>query len=798
MSTKLLKRYQEEAIRKLVERSDKILRGDSAKSEGDKLIIFKAPTGSGKTFTMARYIYQMCDDEIRADFCFLWISIGKGELHKQSYNSIKNEVGGLSVRLLEEEFFGTRRTIEKNEVVVVNWEKLALKNKETGEWKANLMKDKETVNFRDLIKNTNEAKRKIIMIIDESHASATGERAREIRKIIGADITIEMSATPILAEGEHDSRLVEIGADDVINEGMIKKEIVINENIGYFAGSEKDSQAAVLAAAYAKRLDLKKMLEKEDSGVNPLVLIQIPVGDEGEIKRREIEKFLAEKDATVGNGKLAIWLSEEKVNLEVLENNESPVEFLIFKQAIDTGWDCPRAQILVRLRDTKSKVMELQTIGRIMRMPEAVHFQNDKLNKAFIYTNISPAEIDFKGDDKTIKNAIKSVFVQRGGNYGNLKLRSYYRNRIDFGDLTLSFHKTYEQVVCGYFAIKIGDKNFKKNEARLNDKKIDLSGKNRKDEIIVDKILPAKLLDHLDTTGIEFDKSLMMRLSNYDKNRAFNNLIKNNLNGFATARSMPIFHGAIYWWFKAYLGFNNYDGGVTSAQNIVLNNYEIFGKLFNAAVNAYIPVKEKEIEKRIEEIEEWNDGWEIAETRNYNPDMYKPADYKLALYKQPYDKKPYLRLDSQVEKEFLNFLESNKAKIEWWWQNGDEHMALNFGIKYDKEQGLRERASTFQPDFLVLFKDGKLGIYDTKASGFQEQDNKLKAEALQNYIKEENKKKKKDLLVGGIIIKEGEHFFINSDEVYASFGRDADKVKEKQASYGKDKGKNKGWRYLEF
>ncbi|MDP2437408.1 MAG: hypothetical protein Q8P67_16815, partial [archaeon] len=50
----------------------------------------------------------------------------------------------------------------------------------------------------------------------------------------------------------------------VINEGMIKKEIIINENIGHFAGSEKDSQAAVLAAAYAKRLDLKKMLEKEE------------------------------------------------------------------------------------------------------------------------------------------------------------------------------------------------------------------------------------------------------------------------------------------------------------------------------------------------------------------------------------------------------------------------------------------------------------------------------------------------------------------------------------------------------
>ena len=36
-----------------------------------------------------------------------------------------------------------------------------------------------------------------------------------------------------------------------------------------------------------------------------------------------------------------------------------------------------------------------------------------------------------------------------------------------------------------------------------------------------------------------------------------------------------------------------------------------------------------------------------------------------------------------------------------------------------------------------------LGIFDTKASGQREDENKLKAEALQKYIKEENKRKKK-------------------------------------------------------
>ncbi|MFQ5688199.1 MAG: hypothetical protein ACE5GV_16235 [Candidatus Scalindua sp.] len=78
----------------------------------------------------------------------------------------------------------------------------------------------------------------------------------------------------------------------------------------------------------------------------------------------------------------------------------------------------------------------------------------------------------------------------------------------------------------------------------------------------------------------------------------------------------------------------------------------------------------------------------------------------------------YLKIDSSVEKDFIEFLESKKDQVKWWWQNGDEHMYLNFGIKYNNK-------STFQPDFLVLFNDGRLGIFDTKASGYNEEDNKL-------------------------------------------------------------------------
>ena len=56
------------------------------------------------------------------------------------------------------------------------------------------------------------------------------------------------------------------------------------------------------------------------------------------------------------------------------------------KQAISTGWDCPRAKILVKLREGMSESFQIQTIGRIRRMPEAKHYNDDLLDFCYVYT----------------------------------------------------------------------------------------------------------------------------------------------------------------------------------------------------------------------------------------------------------------------------------------------------------------------------------------------------------------------------------------------------------------------------
>ncbi len=793
MVNKELKRYQEIAVDELVLKTKLLL----AKNIDKKTIVFQSPTGSGKTFMASQYIVQLIDELKDQGLCFLWLSPGKGSLHEQSYKSLKKEfVGFPIVYLLEEEFVGSRRIINENEVVVGNWEKLSNKDGQTSEWKSKLMKDKETVNFRELIENTRNAGTKIILIIDESHSRDKAERAFELRnEIIKPDLTIEMSATPILHEGEYNEKIV-VQPNDVIEEGMIKKEIIINEDIDKIDDNEITSQELVMEMAYRKRLELKRAYEKEGVDINPLVLVQIPNSETGNDKKDFIESFLGKKDITKDNGKLAIWLTDEKINqeAELIIKNDDKAEFLIFKQAVDTGWDCPRAQILVKFREIHSLVFEIQTVGRILRMPEAFHYKNDVLNKAFVYTNVKSFTVKY---EECNPNIIKSIRVKRDEKYTPLKLKSYYRNRIDYGDITASFNEVLDKVLCDYFGIKLGDfselaktKNFKQLK-----EKIDIAGLAGKDEIILNKQIPGELFDHLSNVVITSDENFQSYLSSDDKERTFENVIKRNLDGYAPKRSLPIVKMVLYRWFKKYAGVNLFNNGIIFIQNIVLNNHEVFGKLFDEAVRAYEPTKEKEIKKKIEETEEWNSEWEISEDRNYNPYTYKPYPYKFSLYKHIQDKKAYLNFDSDIEKLFIDFLEGHKDKILWWWQNGNEHMVLNFGIKYNG-------GSTFQPDFLVMFKNGKLGIFDTKASGQREDENKLKAEALQRYIKEENKRKKKEILMGGLVIKEGEHFRVNSEEEYQPF-KLATGVREKLAKYKKDSvstvsKKQEGWKYFDF
>ena len=719
----------------------------------NKVFVFKSPTGSGKTFMMSQVVARMADsdnvDFNTMDLCFLWVSIGKGDLEKQSAKSLKEAFDGSPQVTMLEAFAGSKDIIEKNEVIVFNWEKIRTRDRETGEWKNVVMKDGERSSFVDVLNETREAGRKIVLIIDESHSAARTERAREmIDEVIKPNLIIEMSATPILAEQPDYT----VNPQDVIDEELIKKDIVINEGFTNDNDtSELDTEQSVLMASWNKLTELEDLFKKKKIGVRPLLLIQLPNSEAGEVKKDVAIEFLREQGISQENGNLAIWLSEDKFLADKdLVKNDSPVRVLIFKQAIDTGWDCPRAHILLKWRESDSITFEVQVLGRILRMPEAKHYDDDVLNRGYVFTNTP--NINVKREVYG-PNIIKSLVGKKRDGVENITLRSYYRTRTTYNDITVGlFSGIFENKFTEFFELNADvSENYKTIKAWKGSggEKVQLDGDLRVD-IMSDVVISGGTID--ETARIEDDSQTSLVMSENDLRLKIEAILSSELAGYQAARSIPVMKNTLIGIIKKYLGKN-----IVWIDAFIIYNEAIIKSILREAVTEFKKKKDKMDAEKLKDLEIWDDAWHIPEEKSYNDKVFAVEHVENYFYD-----KAILEVEkSEPEKKFIDLLKHN-GKVVWWWKNGDEHMQENFGIKID------EKGKTFQPDFIVKYTDGTIGIYDTKPIGDRVDDTKVKAEALQNYIKGQKK------VVGGIVIFENGVAKINTKEVYKDFREGAE------------------------
>ena len=254
---------------------------------------------------------------------------------------------------------------------------------------------------------------KFILLIDEQHLNDTF-KAAEIKRLFKPVCEIYASATP---KNTRDKKLIKIDESTVIEAGLIKKRIVVNEDLesGFVIDEQNVNKFdTLLDLALAKRKAIWDEFVKIGVKVNPLICVQIANNSKDDPSSALIvalEKYFADKNITVDNGLLAFWLSGRYDGKEGIEHNNADPIALIFKQAIATGWDCPRAHILVKLRENMDETFEVQTIGRIRRMPEAKHYDIDLMDKCYIYTF----------DERFIEGLSKDIY---GGTLKKLFLKS--------------------------------------------------------------------------------------------------------------------------------------------------------------------------------------------------------------------------------------------------------------------------------------------------------------------------------------------------------------------------------------
>lgn len=338
-----------------------------AMSGPEQEIILKSCTGSGKTIILTHFMDEYGKSFFRK--VFIWLTPGKGDLEEQSKAKMDKYIYGSHTKLLADVMTSG---FDENDACFINWEKLTKRGN-------NALKDGERTNFLEHIRNAKNSGLSFIVIVDESHQNDT-VKAADILNYFAPEKIIRCSATP---KNYPKARLIDIPEADVIAEELIKKMLVINEDFPQNVQVENQI-AFLLEQALNKQRELHSAFLQKGTKVNPLIIVQIP--NKNEVMQDEIERWFEAQGITYENGQLAVWLSKKHQNLEDIEQNDAPQVAAIIKQAVATGWDCPRAHILVKLRDNMSETFEIQTIGRIRRMPEAKHYGSDLLDSCYLYT----------------------------------------------------------------------------------------------------------------------------------------------------------------------------------------------------------------------------------------------------------------------------------------------------------------------------------------------------------------------------------------------------------------------------
>ena len=352
-----LKEFQLNAVKKLFEAMETPARD----------IILKSPTGSGKTIILTYFMHQYIQSFPKT--VFVWLTPGKGNLEEQSKAKMDKYIHASQTKLLSDVMTAG---FEENDSCFINWEKLTKKGN-------NALKDSERTNFLEHIQHALNDGIRFVIIVDESHQNNT-IKADEIIQYFHTDKIIRCSATP---KGIAKAEIIEIPEEEVIAAGLIKKMLVINQDFPQTVETENQT-AFLLEKALGKQRELRAAFLQGGNDINPLIVIQIP--NKSETLLDGVERYLETQGLTYENGKLAVWLSDRHENLDGIDKPNAASSAVIIKQAVATGWDCPRAHILVKLRDNMDETFEIQTIGRIRRMPEAKHYQNDLLDSCYLYT----------------------------------------------------------------------------------------------------------------------------------------------------------------------------------------------------------------------------------------------------------------------------------------------------------------------------------------------------------------------------------------------------------------------------
>ena len=225
-----------------------------------------------------------------------------------------------------------------------------------------------------------------LIILDEGH-KAYSVNAKATLEGFNPCMIVELSATPTKGANV----LVEILGRELNAEEMVKLDLHIRNKVnGDWRGTLLES------VAHRRRLEDEARLHEAESGtyIRPICVIQVErTGSEqrkpGYVHTDDVREYLLQHPG-IGSEHIAVKTSVKDDLKEVddiggLMSRDCPIRFIITKQALQEGWDCPFAYILTLLTNPMSKTGITQLVGRILRQPYACKTGVALLDESYVF-----------------------------------------------------------------------------------------------------------------------------------------------------------------------------------------------------------------------------------------------------------------------------------------------------------------------------------------------------------------------------------------------------------------------------
>lgn len=694
-----LKQFQQDAIDKILEQFEN--------PDGTQKMLVKAPTGSGKTITLIGLIERMAAD-YPGRYVYCWLTPGKGELEEQSEEKMKRFSPSLNTGNLNDVLTSG---FNADITYFINWESITKKGNRA-------IKDSERKSLYTQIATAHTNGIEFVVLIDEEHQNNTA-KARDVIDAMNPVREIRVSATPDLRRGIDSYVITE---DVVISEQLITKALYINKDLETnFLRDEYDELNLLLDKADETRKSIVSAYQKRGESINPLVLVQFPSLSDDLIIR--VEKILEDKGYTYDNNLVASWFSAEskadkamnskklgKINIGDINDSDSVTHndakpcFLLFKQALSTGWDCPRAKVLVKLRDNMNETFEIQTLGRLRRMPKAVHYGDDILDCAYLYT------LDEKYKEAVIHDGtgyeVKRVFLKP-----EAKPIKIYKEYIDNNHNHIDM-KQARKLLYTYFMDTFNLTSLVKNPNGENYNKhiLDSNGFVFGTKLIR-KFLNGRFRTLADVINATSDNDVKFEVNTH----VHGLLLRHEIGRFSKVLGLDydntqrlirtlFMSGRIS---RTSLAYKIISLELREYYAFIINNKEL---IYDALVD--FEKKSKSLSQRPQQNQIFVDVKE--ETSSIlSEEVYPiiPETHSINFAKNVYNDYDSSMLDfrSTPEKLFEKYCETLKS-IKFIYKNGDK--GVNYiSMVYQMALG---RARSFYPDYLVQMSDGTIWIIETK------------------------------------------------------------------------------------